>query len=101
VFSRLCIVVVVTFIVVVVVVVIKKLVKVKKLFKKITFLSNNLVVVDIDNKKAIKLKLRVDKLTISILIFFSISQTKSSLFIFAKLIIVVFENNNKKRKKIR
>jgi len=89
--SRLCI-------VVVVIVVIKRFVKVKKLFKKIALLSNNLVVVDIDNKKTTKLKLRINKLTISTFILFFISQTKSLFFTFANSIIVVFENNNKKKK---
>jgi len=72
VFSYLCIVVVAIFIIVVVVVIIKRSIKVKKLFKKIALLSNNFVIVDINNKKATRLKLRVDKLTISIFTLFFI-----------------------------
>jgi len=72
VFSRLCIVAIVTSIVVVVVAIIKRSIKVKKFFKKIALSSNNLVVVDIDNKKATRLKLRIDKLVILTLIFFFI-----------------------------
>jgi len=89
--SRLCI-------VVVAIVVIKRSVKARKLFKKIALSSNNFVVIDINNKKATKLKLCVDKLLISIFILFSISQAKSLFFIFANSIIVIFKNNNKKKK---
>jgi len=77
----------------------KRFVKVKKLFKKIALSSNNLVVVDVNNKKATRLKLRVSKLAISTLTLFFISQAKSSFFILANSIIVIFENDNKKKKK--
>jgi len=72
VFFCFCIVVVAIFIVVVVVVVIKRFVKVKKLFKKITLLFNNFVVININNKKATILRLYINKLAILTFTFFFI-----------------------------
>jgi len=72
-FSCLCIVVVAILVVVVVVVVIKRFVRIRKFFKKIALSSNNFVVIDVNNKKATRLKLRIDELAISTLTLFFIS----------------------------
>ncbi len=83
-----------------------KPVKARKLFKKTVLSLNDFIVININSKKATKLKLRVNDLRTLILTFALISQTKllrkfarrSSSFTFVNFIIVIFNNDNDNEK---